>query len=124
MTLGRIDHNGAEPGHKVARDQRSVLFFENAHVAASMARCMENAKVPARLTRKFQPFILPECAVHLDGAIQIARRNRMSRNLHSAFLFQMIRSADVIAMQMREPDLSYVSLFQNAIEQRLLFLIW
>ena len=47
----------------------------------------------------------------------------MRGNLYPAPLFKVIRAADVIAMQMGQPDLTNVPLVENAVEQRLLFFI-
>src|SRR5262249_59960095 len=55
---------------------------------------------------------------------EITCSNGMRGDLHSESLLQMIRAANMIAVQVCEPDLPDISLIENVIEHYLLFLVW
>src|SRR2546428_3988685 len=114
----------SETRHEITCDQRSVLLLEDAYMAARMAGRVKNPKHPSRVTGEFEAFILLECPIDLHNALKIPSRDGMRGDSDSSPLLEMIRSAHMIAVEVRQPDLPDFTLLEQSVEQCLLFLVW
>src|SRR5262245_37972723 len=92
-------------------------------MTSRMSGCVDHTQSPAGLSRTLQQFVLRKKPVHLDESLKIARRDGVRDDIYAQLPLQMIRPADVIGVQMREPNLSDISLFENPIESGLLFFV-